>query len=76
MVRPTLTRRTSSLLTSETATVLRYPVRYGTPPAMESFLTVGFSTVTVSPFVSVSRTDEGRSSGINCCGLTVVGRQV
>ena len=45
-------------------------------PTIESFLIVGSLTVTVSPSVSVTRTREGRSSGISCCGLTVVGRQL
>ena len=45
-------------------------------PTMESFLIVGSLTVMTCPLVSVARTDEGCSSGINVCGLTVVGRQL
>ena len=79
MVFPTLKCRTSSKRTSREAIPTgEYlgPRSFSVTPTIESFLIVGSLTVTASPFVSVTRTDEGRSSAINCCGLTVVGRQV
>jgi len=43
---------------------------------MEPFLIIGSLTIMTSPLVRVTRTDEGCSSGVHPCGLTVVGRQL
>ncbi len=45
-------------------------------PNIESFLIVGLSRVAIAPLLSVTRTDDGRSMGINVWGLTAVARQL
>ena len=72
IVFPGLKRRTSSKRTSREA----HAATPNSAETMESFLIAGSVTVMIAPFVSVMRTDDGRSSGINARGLRVVGCQL
>ena len=47
-----------------------------TMPTIESFLTVGFVAVILTPSDKVNRMDEGCRSEITCPALELIGRQL
>ena len=75
-VRVKLNCRTSSKPTSREAIPTAPVTPASVTPNIESFLIVGLSRVAIAPLLSVTRTADGCSTGINASGLTAVACQL